>query len=78
MNGSAKIGSRDASNAIDPMISTEANIPRSETIAAIGHRPYTGDLSAIHGQQENPAKESEGNEEDSGVCRKCGHCMQKE
>lgn len=59
-------------------MSAESNLPRSETIAAIGHRPYSGDLSSIQGHNENPDEGNEGSEGDAAVCRKCGHCMKKE
>ncbi|XP_017794539.1 PREDICTED: histidine decarboxylase [Habropoda laboriosa] len=78
MNGSVKIVTQDSSNTLTSMISTEGSLPRSETIAAIGHRPYTGDLSSMQGQRENPGIENEGNDEDAAVCRKCGYCMKKE
>ncbi|XP_043518572.1 histidine decarboxylase isoform X2 [Frieseomelitta varia] len=80
MNGSVKVGSQDCSETLTSMMSTEGNnMPRSETIAAIGHRPCTGDLSSIQSQNESPNKETEGSLEDAQiVCRKCGHCMKKE
>ncbi|CAL7945924.1 unnamed protein product [Xylocopa violacea] len=78
VNGSVKIGSQDCSNTLTSMISTESNMPRSETIAAIGHRPYTGDMSTVHGQRGNPARGNEGSVEDAPICRKCDHCMKKE
>ncbi|XP_076391930.1 histidine decarboxylase isoform X1 [Megachile rotundata] len=68
-------GSQDCSNDLTSIITTEVSLPRSETIGAIGHRPYTGDLS-IHDQRKNPGRK-EINEEDV-YCRKCGHCMKKE
>ncbi|XP_061932756.1 histidine decarboxylase isoform X2 [Apis cerana] len=71
VNGSVKIGSQDCSNTLTSMLSTEGNLPRSETIAAIGHRSYTDDLSIMQG--ENLCKGD--NVEDVTVCRKCGHCM---
>ncbi|KAK1127538.1 hypothetical protein K0M31_004070 [Melipona bicolor] len=78
VNGSVKVGSKDCSETLTSMMSTEGNnMPRSETIAAIGHR--TGDLSSMQGQNESADKENEGNPEDPEiVCRKCGHCMKKE
>ncbi|KAG9437821.1 histidine decarboxylase isoform X1 [Apis mellifera carnica] len=72
VNGSVKIGSQDCSNTLTSMLSTEGNLPRSETIAAIGHRSYTDDLSMM--QSENICK-GDNNVEDVTVCRKCGHCM---
>lgn len=70
-------GSQDYSNDLTSMIPMEVSLPRSETIGAIGHRPYTGDTSAMYDQHENPGKKKEKNEEDV-ICRKCGHCMKKE
>ena len=81
MNGSVKVGSQDCSETLTSMMSTEGNnMPRSETIAAIGHRPCAGDLSSIQRQNESSSnKENEGSLEDAEiVCRKCGHCMKKE
>ncbi|XP_026299529.1 histidine decarboxylase isoform X2 [Apis mellifera] len=72
VNGSVKIGSQDCSNTLTSMLSTEGNLPRSETIAAIGHRSYIDDLSMM--QSENICK-GDNNVEDVTVCRKCGHCM---
>ncbi|XP_043803664.1 histidine decarboxylase isoform X1 [Apis laboriosa] len=71
VNGSVKIGSQDCSNTLTSMLSTEGNLPRSETIAAIGHRSYADDLSMM--QSENLCKGD--NVENVTVCRKCGHCM---
>lgn len=69
-------GSQDCSNDLTSIITTEVTLPRSETIGAIGHRPYTGDLSTSHDQRKNPGRK-EINDEDV-YCRKCGHCMKKE
>ncbi|XP_068974459.1 histidine decarboxylase isoform X2 [Bombus flavifrons] len=78
VNGSVKIGSQDCSNTLTSIMSAESNLPRSETIAAIGHRPYSGDLSSMQGHNENPDEGNEGSVGDGAVCRKCGHCMKKE
>ncbi|XP_076476053.1 histidine decarboxylase isoform X2 [Bombus vancouverensis nearcticus] len=78
VNGSVKIGSQDCSNTLTSIMSAESNLPRSETIAAIGHRPYSGDLSSMQGHNENPDEGNEGSVGDAAVCRKCGHCMKKE
>ncbi|XP_076178291.1 histidine decarboxylase isoform X2 [Ptiloglossa arizonensis] len=78
-NGSVKIGFQDCSNELTSMITNETSLPRSETIGAIVHRPYTGDLSNVHDQQEDRNKEvAEGKEKNTDYCRKCGHCMKKE
>ena len=37
VNDSRKIGPQDCSNDLTSLVTTEANLPRSETIAAIGH-----------------------------------------
>ncbi|XP_011688458.1 PREDICTED: histidine decarboxylase [Wasmannia auropunctata] len=54
--------------------SADVGFPRSETIAAIGHRPYTGDLVPVRISKGMSMK---GNEEDDDkgkqLCRKCGH-----
>ncbi|XP_076245784.1 histidine decarboxylase [Calliopsis andreniformis] len=77
VNGSVRIGLQDCSNELTSMVTTEVNLPRSETIASFGHRPYTGDLSTTaHGEHPNP--DNEDNDEDADFCRKCGHCMKKE
>ncbi|XP_071861104.1 histidine decarboxylase isoform X1 [Bombus fervidus] len=78
VNGSVKIGSQDCSNTLTSIMSAESNLPRSETIAAIGHRPYSSDLSSMQGHNENPDEGNEGSMGDAAVCRKCGHCMKKE
>ncbi|XP_034173277.1 histidine decarboxylase [Osmia lignaria lignaria] len=69
-------GSQDYSNDLTSIIPTEVSLPRSETIGAIGHRPYTGDLSTMHDQHENPDKKKE--DEEDVICKECGHCMKKE
>ncbi|XP_017881211.1 histidine decarboxylase isoform X2 [Ceratina calcarata] len=73
VNGSVKVGPQDCANTLMTIAPTEGNLPRSETIASFGHRPYSGDLSTMHGQCENPDKEKEG----ASFCRKCDHCMKK-
>lgn len=78
VNGSVKIGSQDCSNTLTSIMPAETNLPRSETIAAIGHRPYSSDLSSMQGHNENPDEGNEGNVGDAAICRKCGHCMKKE
>ncbi|XP_048262347.1 histidine decarboxylase isoform X2 [Bombus terrestris] len=78
VNGSVKIGSQDCSNTLTSIMSAESNLPRSETIAAIGHRPYSGDLSSMQSHNENPDEGNEGSVGGAAVCRKCGHYMKKE
>lgn len=55
--------------------SADVGFPRSETIAAIGHRPYTGDMEPVRVLK----KSMKGNEEDEGeFCRKCGHYFKRQ
>ncbi|XP_076658397.1 histidine decarboxylase isoform X1 [Halictus rubicundus] len=78
VNGSIRVGLQDRANDLASMIVTEANLPRSETIGAICHRSYTGDLSITQERRGDLGKERKNNEEEAGFCRKCGHCMAKE
>lgn len=67
----------DAENNDDNTViipSTNVGFPRSETIAAIGSRPYT-DLEPVRVLREKWMK-GKGSEEDDGnkeLCKKCGH-----
>src|SRR5436190_1697714 len=46
-NGSlTNVGAEDNDNAVT-IASADVGFPRSETIAAIGHRPYTGDMPPV-------------------------------
>lgn len=55
--------------------SADVGFPRSETIAAIGHRPYTGDMEPVRVSK----KSMKENEEDEGeFCRKCGHYFKRQ
>ncbi|KAL6254439.1 hypothetical protein P5V15_014488 [Pogonomyrmex californicus] len=75
VNGSLiNIDVEDSSENTVTIASANVGFPRSETIAAIGHRPYTGDLEPIRFLRKE--KSVKGNEEknDKGeFCRKCGH-----
>lgn len=74
-NGSFVNVNADAEDNSDNTVtiaSADIGFPRSETIAAIGHRPYTGDLKPVRVSKGNSMK---GNEDDDKgeLCRKCGH-----
>lgn len=60
--------------------SADIGIPRSETIAAIGHRPYTGDLDPVRLLRENSTKrgENEGDDGNEEFCQKCGHYSKRQ
>lgn len=53
--------------------SADISFPRSETIAAIGHRPYTGDLEPVQVLKEKSMKRNEEDDDKGEFCRKCGH-----
>ncbi|EZA47508.1 Histidine decarboxylase [Ooceraea biroi] len=55
--------------------SADVGFPRSETIAAIGHRSCTGDLELVRVLREKSVTgtESEENDDKGELCRKCGH-----
>ncbi|KYN20262.1 Histidine decarboxylase, partial [Trachymyrmex cornetzi] len=73
-NGSfINVGAKDNGDNTVTIASADVGFPRSETIAAFGHRPYTGDLVPVRVLKEKSMKE---NKEDDGkgeLCRKCGH-----
>ncbi|KAK2587138.1 hypothetical protein KPH14_002896 [Odynerus spinipes] len=68
----------------------EKGIPRSETIGAIGHRPYTGELVPPRLRSDRSIKDKEeihrddkddddGEKDDDGkLCRKCGHSLKRQ
>ncbi|XP_029678418.1 histidine decarboxylase [Formica exsecta] len=77
VNGTlVSIDAEDNDNNPVTIASANVGFPRSETIAAIGSRPYTGDLEPIRVLREKWIKEK-GNEEDQDgnkeLCKKCGH-----
>ncbi|EFN88410.1 histidine decarboxylase [Harpegnathos saltator] len=83
VNGSIVNVDVNAENNSDNAIAIAAadiGIPRSETIAAIGHRPYTGDLDFIRISKENSMKcrEKEGQDDNGEFCRKCGHYSKRQ
>jgi len=73
VNGS--VVNRDAEDADNTVTiaSADTSFPRSETIAAIGHRPYTGDLEPVRVLKEISMSEGEENDGNGEFCRKCGH-----
>ncbi|XP_014474476.1 PREDICTED: histidine decarboxylase [Dinoponera quadriceps] len=81
LNGSiVNIDAEDNDDNAIAIASADIGIPRSETIAAIGHRPYTGDLDPARVSRENSIKRRE-NEEDDGkeeFCQKCGHYSKRQ
>lgn len=77
VNGTlVSIDAEDNDNNPVTIASANVGFPRSETIAAIGSRSYTGDLEPIRVLREKWIKEK-GNEEDQDgnkeLCKKCGH-----
>nr|XP_050864534.1 histidine decarboxylase isoform X2 [Vespula vulgaris] len=73
---------------VSSMPSGEKGMPRSETIGAIGHRPYTGELVPPRFRSEKPIKDKEeidndGGDDDVGdedgrLCQKCGHSFKRQ
>ncbi|XP_043489065.1 histidine decarboxylase isoform X2 [Polistes fuscatus] len=64
-------------------------IPRSETIGAIGHRPYTGELSTTRIKsdkmiKDNKERQNDDNnygkdhDNDARLCQKCGHSLKRQ
>lgn len=81
VNGSiVKIDAQECLNDLACASTAEVSLPRSETIGAIGHRPYTGDTTPVLEQRETPGRntEEEGNRGRAVLCRKCGHYTNKE
>ncbi|XP_012059444.1 PREDICTED: histidine decarboxylase [Atta cephalotes] len=78
-NGSfINIGTKDNGDNTVTIASADVGFPRSETIAAFGHRPYTGDLVPVRVLEKKLMKE---NKEDDGkgeLCRKCGHYSKRQ
>lgn len=76
MNGSiVNIDTEDNGDNTVTIASADVGFPRSETIAAFGHRPYTGDLEPVRILREKLMKgqRNEGNDDNAEFCRKCGH-----
>ncbi|KAF7384769.1 hypothetical protein HZH68_014381 [Vespula germanica] len=73
---------------VSSMPSGEKGMSRSETIGAIGHRPYTGELVPPRFRSEKPIKDKEeidndGGDDDVGdedgrLCQKCGHSFKRQ
>lgn len=81
VNGSiVNIDAEDNGDNAMAIVSADVGIPRSETIAAIGHRPYTGDLDLVRVSRENSIKrrENEGDDGNGEFCRKCGHYTKRQ
>ncbi|XP_032672244.1 histidine decarboxylase [Odontomachus brunneus] len=80
VNGSINVDAEDNGDNAMAIASADVGIPRSETIAAIGHRPYTGDLDLIRVSRENSIKrkENEGDDDNGEFCRKCGHYTKRQ
>jgi hypothetical protein len=73
VNGSVvNLDAEDADNTVT-IASADTSFPRSETIAAIGHRPYTGDLEPVRVLNEMSMSEGEEHDGNGEFCRKCGH-----
>lgn len=56
--------------------SADVGFPRSETIAAIGHR--SGDLEPVQVLKEKSVKRNEENDDKGEFCRKCGHYSKRQ
>ncbi|XP_011155866.1 histidine decarboxylase [Solenopsis invicta] len=71
-NGSfTNVGAEDNDSTVT-IASADVGFPRSETIAAIGHRPYTGDLPPIRVSREKSMGKNE-DDDKRELCKKCGH-----
>ncbi|XP_012536885.2 histidine decarboxylase [Monomorium pharaonis] len=67
-----------AENNTVTIASAGVGFPRSETIAAIGHRPYTGDLAPVRVLREKSMKANEKNDDKEELCKKCGHFSKRQ
>lgn len=90
-NGSVVKQENEGQN-VSSMPSGEKGIPRSETIGAIGHRPYTAELVPPSLRSEKPIKDKEeidndggdgGDDDDVGdedgrLCQKYGHSSKRQ
>lgn len=81
VNGS--IVNLDAENTGDNMVtiaSADVGLPRSETIAAIGHRPCAGNLEPVRVFREKSVTKTENEEKDESTefCKKCGHYSKRQ
>lgn len=78
-NGSfANVSTEDNGNNTVTIASADIGFPRSETIAAIGHRPYTGDLAPVRVSREKSMKKNEKDEDKRELCKKCGHYSKRQ
>ena len=76
VNGSlVNINTEGTDDNMVTIASANVAIPRSETIAAICSRPYTGDLEPIQVVKEKWMKGKKSEEDDGNgeTCKKCGH-----
>lgn len=81
VNGSiVNIDAEDNDDNVVAIASADIGFPRSETIAAIGHRPYTGDLEPVRVSRKNSTKRKENkeNDDDEEFCKKCGHYSKRQ
>ncbi|KAL0121443.1 hypothetical protein PUN28_006746 [Cardiocondyla obscurior] len=73
VNGSlVNVNDEDNDDSTVTIVAANVGFPRSETIAAIGHRPYTGDLPPVR-VSKKLMKENEEDDDKRKLCRKCGH-----
>ncbi|XP_077261438.1 histidine decarboxylase [Temnothorax americanus] len=73
-NGSfVNVGADDNGDNTVTIASANVGFPRSETIAAFGHRPYTGDLEPVRVARKKSLKRNEEDNDKKEFCRKCGH-----
>nr|XP_012234480.1 PREDICTED: histidine decarboxylase [Linepithema humile]XP_012234481.1 PREDICTED: histidine decarboxylase [Linepithema humile] len=81
VNGSiVNIDTEDNGDNTVTIAAADVGFPRSETIAAFGHRPYTGDLEPVRILREKLMKgqRNEGNDDNGDFCRKCGHYSKRQ
>lgn len=72
-NGSfINVGAENNGDNTVTIASADVGFPRSETIAAIGHRPYTGDMEPVRILKEKSMK-GDVDDDKGEFCRKCGH-----
>lgn len=73
-NGSfVNVGAEDNGDNTVTIASADVGFPRSETIAAIGHQSYTGDLEPVRILKEKSMKGNDGYDDKGEFCKKCGH-----
>ncbi|XP_024869543.1 histidine decarboxylase [Temnothorax curvispinosus] len=78
-NGSfVNVGADDNGDNTVTIASANVGFPRSETIAAFGHRPYTGDLEPVRVARKKSLKRNEEDNDKKEFCRKCGHYSKRQ